>query len=114
MYYVLALRKLDEPDGRVHAIARSDSEQGLWTYVENCSVQPVYREIAGRRVMCVYGQDTELAEYAPPNPHNNDEGVLFFGSIEERVEVILNAMRPDVERQVRESRAEIERNTIVV
>lgn len=114
MYYVLALRKLDDPDGRVHAIARSDSEQGLWTYVEQCSVIPTYREIGGKRVLCVYGQDTELAEYAPPNPQNNDEGVLYFGSIEERVTMILNTMRPDIERQVRESRAEIERNTIIV
>lgn len=99
--YVLSLRKLTDPTGRPDAIARSDTAAKLWSFVELHTIRPVMRNIEGRMVMCVFEEGSELAEYAAPNPADAEEGVIYIDSLDARVDVMLNALRPRLEEQVR-------------
>lgn len=112
--YVLSLRKLTNPNGPPDIIARSTHASRVWGFVELHTVRPFVRQLDGRAVMCIFGQGSELADYAAPNPAREDEGVLFIGTFDERVDKMLAALRPQIEQQVREAEAIMNEGTVEV
>lgn len=114
MFYMLALRKLGDDTGVVHGIARSSSREPLERYEKSCRIEPEYREVDGHRVLCVYAADSELANFSPPDPSSEDEGIIGMPPVHVRTNFLLSRIRPDVERKVIEAYAEIEKNTILI
>ena len=111
--YILCLRPLPG-DKEPMAIAHSDTEQKLWDYVEHYLDKPRMDVVEGKRVVRYFQKGSELEDYMPHDPRDDRTGVIRLGTLDERVQVILEATRPTVIEKVKEEIEKIVAGTVKV
>lgn len=116
--YVLNLRRLGDPLGLPESVAHSDSAEGLERFVAEQRITPVVDHVDGMAVVRVFRADGPLGEYAEPvRPKEGEqplEGIIDYGTINDRVDFMLKTVRPQIEAQVREAWQSLIQNTIKV
>lgn len=112
--YVLSLRKLAEPEGKPDAIAHSEDRTVLEKFISRSMSYPRWIEQDGKKVMSVFREESELAQYLPPYPGREDEGILDVGTVDERIASACELAKISVTQQVRSAWDEMLSNTIAM
>lgn len=112
--YILCLRRIAEPSAPPMGVAHSDSEQKLLDYMTKHSSAPAFVEIDGVKTFRVFAPGSGLEDFMPPTPGSEDEGIKKLDSIEDTVNLILEASRPQVLESVQQAREKMKQNTIPV
>ena len=113
--YVLCLRRIAEPGASPMGVAHSDSEQKLLDYMTEHSRSPAFVEVEdGVKVFRVFAPGSGLEEFMPPTPGSDDEGIKKLDSVEDTVNLILEASRQTVLENVLAAREKMIQNTVPV
>jgi len=112
--FVLCLRRLDDPSGPSFVVAHSESESSLEDFIAFHSIKPVVDTLNGKRVLRVFNPKGELGDYCAPSHSRDDEGIRDLGTLDDRVNVLIDQIRPSLEQQVKEAWSQMTEGSVKV